>query len=387
MTTDAARAKTPRGGLRTNLTVAVVSVVVFAAILEASGAIVLQLSGWDSSLGLRSGQAHLVYDALRVWKLRPSFASDVIHVNAEGFRGPHVDPNKAPGTFRVIALGDSITFGTYDCERHYCADQESYPAQLARLLASSDTTRPYEVLNAGTEGYNSTKDWRWFRDQFALYHPDLVLVMTGWNDVLESRMTSVAARRRGLFEGSSVLRDADEWLRRYSHAYRVLWYGVQAFRGETVAVNDVGREEGSEPTSDLTVDPDTIREYGANLRRIVRAAHATGAAVALFTLADALGQDAAIPADMRDRVRRYYGWTDLARLAQEVRSYNDNVRAVAASEGAQVVDFASMVEGAGGWRLYALPDINHPTHDAMRSLTVGLADDLRAAGLVPRSRP
>lgn len=385
VSTDA-HASARRGGLRGGITLAIASLVVFALVLEVFGALVLFATGWESSLALRSGQGHLVYDAERVWKLRPSYSSDLITINAQGFRGPPAAQAKPAGTFRIVALGDSITFGTYDCARHYCPDEDSYPARLAAQLARADAGRRFEVLNAGTEGYNSTKDQRWFRDQFAAYRPDLLIVMTGWNDILESRTTSVASTRRGLLDGVPLLRDADDLLRRYSHAYRALWYGLQSVRGGATAGLETTSSEAAEPPADLAIDPDKIAVYEANLRSIVRMGRASGAQVVLLTLAGALGDDAAIPSDAVDRVRRYYGWTDLRRLATEVSRYNATVRSVASSEGARVIDFAGMVARKGGWRLYALPDINHPTHEAIGSLAAALADELRSSGALSASR-
>ncbi|MBB85048.1 MAG: hypothetical protein CL931_14665 [Deltaproteobacteria bacterium] len=63
-------------------------------------------------------------------------------VNAEGYRGPTIPPAPpAPGVERVLALGDSITFGTG------AAVEATWPAQLA---ASANARR--EVLNLGSPG-------------------------------------------------------------------------------------------------------------------------------------------------------------------------------------------------------------------------------------------
>jgi lysophospholipase L1-like esterase len=74
-----------------------------------------------------------------------------VQTNASGFRGPDFELAKRPGTIRVLALGDSSTFG-WGVE-HF----ETYPQRLAAALAER-LGRPrdeIEVLNLGVPGYSS----------------------------------------------------------------------------------------------------------------------------------------------------------------------------------------------------------------------------------------
>ncbi|MCA8943769.1 MAG: hypothetical protein KDB80_14495 [Planctomycetes bacterium] len=66
--------------------------------------------------------------------------------NSDGLRGPELSPRQ-PGERRVLALGDSLTFGwgvEYD---------ESFPARIGELLA--EQRPPVTVLNGGVPGYGT----------------------------------------------------------------------------------------------------------------------------------------------------------------------------------------------------------------------------------------
>jgi lysophospholipase L1-like esterase len=94
-----------------------------------------------------------------------------IAVNPEGFRGPSVPKEKPDGEFRVLALGDSVTFGTG------VAVDQTWPAALERDLGKK---RPTRVINAAVPA-TSLRDLEYgFRTEFNAYQPDaVVLALTG----------------------------------------------------------------------------------------------------------------------------------------------------------------------------------------------------------------
>ena len=55
-----------------------------------------------------------------------------IVVNSLGYRGPYFEKNKAPDTFRIVAMGGSTTAGMYENEL-------TYPRLLERMLNRSST--------------------------------------------------------------------------------------------------------------------------------------------------------------------------------------------------------------------------------------------------------
>jgi lysophospholipase L1-like esterase len=98
---------------------------------------------------------------------RQEFATPV-RINRMGFRGAEFAVPKPPGTFRVLALGDSFTEGMQVAER------ELVTSRLQDAFAGAEPR--VEVLNLGVSGYGTDDEL----DVLARYgpelEPDLVLV-------------------------------------------------------------------------------------------------------------------------------------------------------------------------------------------------------------------
>lgn len=101
----------------------------------------------------------------------------VYRINAQGRRGPEVTTPKPAGTFRILALGDSVIFGDEVNE------EESFPRQLEQTLGAPDGPAPrYEVVNGGVTGYNTYQEAAWLRSRGAGIEPDLVVLSFVSND-------------------------------------------------------------------------------------------------------------------------------------------------------------------------------------------------------------
>lgn len=127
---------------------------------------------------------HLVYDRDLIW--RP-VSSQFSPFNPQGFRGAPIDPVKPAGTLRLIAIGDSNTFGWA------VDDGANWPAQLEeRLAAARPGTR---VVNAGVWGYTLFQGRQRFREMLT-FAPDVVLVSFGANDAHQVRVADADYVRR-----------------------------------------------------------------------------------------------------------------------------------------------------------------------------------------------
>lgn len=109
----------------------------------------------------------------------------IARVNSKGFVGPEFADMKAPGVFRIFALGDSCTFGDWDI---------SYAAYLGERLNSA--SQSYEVINAGIEGYNSEYALGRLQDDILKYQPDLVTIYIGWNDLMKTSPGNISSSGR-----------------------------------------------------------------------------------------------------------------------------------------------------------------------------------------------
>lgn len=101
-----------------------------------------------------------------------------VRTNALGLRGPEIAVDRRPGSVRVLALGDSFTFG-------YGVDAErSWPARLAELARGRGV--PVEVVNAGFSGFSPSGYLRYVREVGSRLDPDLIVVaLFVGNDVLD----------------------------------------------------------------------------------------------------------------------------------------------------------------------------------------------------------
>ncbi|MCO5169441.1 MAG: SGNH/GDSL hydrolase family protein [Planctomycetes bacterium] len=99
----------------------------------------------------------------------PEFVMAVRH-DERGFRGPGVPATKPAGGARVLAIGDSFTYGIG------VQEEETYAARLEALEPR------LQVINAGVQGYGTTQALQLYRERGAL-DADVVLLGYFWNDL------------------------------------------------------------------------------------------------------------------------------------------------------------------------------------------------------------
>ncbi|HOW28723.1 MAG TPA: SGNH/GDSL hydrolase family protein [Elusimicrobiota bacterium] len=107
-------------------------------------------------------------------------------VNSLGLRGAEISKAKPAGTYRVLCLGDSCTFGSGGG----IGDEETYPGLLGPRLRKIWPGRSAEVINAGVPGYSSYQTLLMLRNKrLEEYRPDVLVVYVGWNDGKISRFS------------------------------------------------------------------------------------------------------------------------------------------------------------------------------------------------------
>jgi lysophospholipase L1-like esterase len=124
------------------------------------------------------------YDPLLGWIKRPGARAVFdrreytveVAVNSHGLRDKERDYAAAPGTFRVLALGDSFIEG------FSVAFPDSVGQVLERSLAGAGC--PVEVLNGGTQGYSTDQEYLFYREEGARYAPQVVVLFFYYNDIL-----------------------------------------------------------------------------------------------------------------------------------------------------------------------------------------------------------
>jgi lysophospholipase L1-like esterase len=122
------------------------------------------------------------------YELQPGAPDGETTINSAGFRDREFPEQKPSGTFRIVALGDSVTFGQPE------KPDESWPRALERLLEERPSGPRCEVLNLGVTGYDVLQVAERLRTLGLRYQPDLVLYGYVLNDPQEFSIELEALR-------------------------------------------------------------------------------------------------------------------------------------------------------------------------------------------------
>lgn len=112
--------------------------------------------------------------------------------NSHGLRGVEFASAKPEGTYRVLCLGDSCTFGSG------ADDAGTYPAQLKAPLEALKSELDVEVINSGVPGFSSYQGLAFLENEGLALAPDVVTIAFGYNDSSPAKSGSKRAYREGL---------------------------------------------------------------------------------------------------------------------------------------------------------------------------------------------
>jgi hypothetical protein len=132
-----------------------------------------------------------------------------VEINAKGLRGPEIAWEKPGDVFRVLYLGDSLTFG-YGIENV----AETYPYLVgADLERRMDTT--VETVNSGVGGWSPWQEHTYLVREGLRYQPDLIVVGFVLNDITEKFMlVRFGGREYGWQLDRTARSQLDGWLSR-----------------------------------------------------------------------------------------------------------------------------------------------------------------------------
>ena len=110
------------------------------------------------------------------WRLKANYQKEeTLIINSKGFRGKEFNREKKADVIRIIAMGDSVTFGI-------TPETCPYSVQLQELFNQKYSNK-VEVINAGVEGYSSEYVLKRLKYDILQYKPDIITVYVGWNDL------------------------------------------------------------------------------------------------------------------------------------------------------------------------------------------------------------
>ena len=96
--------------------------------------------------------------------------------NSYGFRGNEFEKEKPDDTYRIFTVGGSTTFGVGT------NGDETWPANLQKIINKEITEKKIEVINFGAYGAKSESEYILIKNKIISLNPDLIIMYDGWND-------------------------------------------------------------------------------------------------------------------------------------------------------------------------------------------------------------
>ena len=104
--------------------------------------------------------------------------AEPVEINSAGLRGPEYAPSPPIGTTRILALGDSQTFG------NGLPRDATWPYLLEATLERAHPGVRFEVINGGVSGTDTWQHARLLERWSVQYRPDAVVLAVYVNDVV-----------------------------------------------------------------------------------------------------------------------------------------------------------------------------------------------------------
>lgn len=165
------------------------SIIISAAIAEIALRLVL-----PSPTSWKHPQEQYEYDPEIGHWLKPdqkAFTHDkLVEINSLGIRDREYTSNPASGTYRILAVGDSQTFG------NGLASTDTWPKQLEHVLNKNNNTQ-FEVINSGLPGSDTWQHEIILQRMLKNYNPTTIVLAFYVNDVVKKGTPSFPKKHQG----------------------------------------------------------------------------------------------------------------------------------------------------------------------------------------------
>jgi len=221
----------------------------------------------------------LIQDPFVLWRNKPSArktqpvnpaafrknATWTIENDSAGFRGPERAAAGDEDVYRILCVGDSVTFG-------FNVDQPgAYPRQLEALLRARHPGRQIEVVNAGVPGWSWMQGLRFLEAYGLALRPDLVIAAHGTNDQFWRAVITDRERLPG--GGAAAPEMREPTLLERTSLYRLLSGWGRRWRGNTAAaLSPACQEAAAQGEACRRVSVPDIEAAIAEMQTRVRAA-------------------------------------------------------------------------------------------------------------------
>jgi lysophospholipase L1-like esterase len=171
-----------------------------------------------------------------IYRHKPSseqrYGDILVNYNERGLRDRAILP-KTKDEFRILALGDSVTFG-------WGVPQEQIFTSTLEQLLQSNLGRNVRVINSGVGGYNTVQEIAYFKKEGVAFDPNLVILTYVENDIEETPQlrTQVSVPDPSLPD--IVMTKVHKlWLYRLAH--HVYYYGWQHVQERPLSPSQAGQ--------------------------------------------------------------------------------------------------------------------------------------------------
>ena len=210
-------------------------------------------------------------DPLLLWRLKPNLKRavwdyTVLSTNAQSFRADYPIGVKPSGTFRIVCLGDSVTFGYRvppvwpEKPNDYNPEWLPFPMLLERELRKANANRAVEVFPMAVPGYTTHQGLAWLRRDIQILQPDIVIASFGWNDVSMSDIPDRESIKTGWVSF------VNRWLIDHSQAFAHVTRWLQSRQGPAkVTRNPLPRVAQMEYVDNFGSIVSLARDHGASV--------------------------------------------------------------------------------------------------------------------------
>jgi len=248
-------------------------------------------------------------DPVRIQRLAPGyvgwFAGVPVRINQLELRDDReYRLGKHANTFRILVLGDSVTFG------HGSVYEHTYPYLLEQRLRRWRPDVDWQVWNAAVPGYNTSQELAQLLQIGPTFQPDLVVVGFFWNDVADNFRVGEPGRVARMASAvlSSLYRHVYS-IELYKRAYLQLAWKLSSSNSYRLRVEHLAEEK------DLLADVRQIRDLEA--QQLTPFERLTDDEVASTRCADAPGLAPGWNAALK-RERGWPYWLEAVRRLQEM---------------------------------------------------------------------
>jgi len=172
------------------------------------------------------------YHSQKVFALRPNFsgvfADRNITTNSFGYRDEEFPSSKPNDEVRILALGDSVTYGGY------VLSSKTFTEQLEDRLSSQFPSHSFQVINTGVPGNGPMQEYYDLQEGLD-FDPDAVILQFTLNDVTEPYIFLKRLGGSGWsYHGIRDIPAIDFYLGQHSSLYCLAknWYAEMTYRGK-----------------------------------------------------------------------------------------------------------------------------------------------------------